>query len=59
MRPKAIETLFNMNFNKGNYTFQVKSQLYTQQTGTYVVLMFLKVLGWGGVIHCILSGKKN
>lgn len=54
MRPKAIETLFNMNFNKGNYTFQVKSQ----QTGTYVVLMFLKV-GGGGVIHCILSGKKN
>lgn len=43
MRPKAIETLFNMNFNKGNYTFQVKSQ----QTGTYVVLMFLKVGGGG------------
>lgn len=37
-----------MNFNKGNYTLQVKSQLNTQQTGTYVVLMFLKVLGWGG-----------
>lgn len=55
MRPKAIETLFNMNFNKGNYTFQVKSQLYTQQTGTYVVLMFLKVLGVGGhprTVYC-------
>lgn len=49
MRPKAIETLFNMNFNKGNYTFQVKSQ----QTGTYVVLMFLKVGGGGSsTLYC-------
>lgn len=49
MRPKAIETLFNMNFNKGNYTFQVKSQ----QTGTYVVLMFLKVGGGGSsTVYC-------
>lgn len=43
MRPKAIETLFNMNFNKGNYTFQVKS----------VVLMFLKGGGGGHPLYIV------